>query len=203
MKRTQAALHLSKTPLIFVLAQVRFSPIANPESAVSKIQHTYREAGFSDTATRSFDVVTAAAAGVQRSIRQQWEFLRPDRTQSIVFDETSLVLQTTAYTTGDVFLAQLEQALKAVSDVRVPARLIRVGLRYVDLISPVGECGLDRLVDAALRAAAVPLPGEAQTHLWESLRKTSTTTKLLVRYTEAQRIRFSTRLRPVHQPEAS
>ena len=188
MKRSLPALHLSKTPLIFVLAQVRFAPITQIGKFLPDIQEALRHQGFPGLATRKFDVVITGAEGqAQRQERLQWEFLHPDRTQSIIVDEGSVVLQTSAYSTGEKFLEQLAMALKITEACAKPVGLLRVGLRYVDLINPIDGAGLDKLIRPALGPAAVSFQGEPVTHLWESLRQTSATTKLLVRYTEASR----------------
>ena len=188
MKRTHSALRLSKTPLIFVLAQVRVAPIAQIESFLPAIQETLRHRGFPNLLKRKFMIDHAPPGGEHvKQERIQWEMMNVAKTRSVLIDEGSLVLQTTAYDSGESFLADLQIALDAFKEHAKPTDLLRVGLRYVDLIKPIGSLKLDALVAPSLRPAAVNLPWPSVAHFWESLRETSSNTKLLVRYTEAMR----------------
>lgn len=186
MKRTHPALSLSKTPLIFVLAQVRVAPITQIETFLPAIQETLRHRGFPQLLKRKFVIKqTPSASEPVQQERVQWEMLNAACTRSVLIDEGSLVLQTTDYDSGESFLADLQVALEAFAQHAKPTDLLRVGLRYVDLIKPIDKLGLDGLVVPALRPSAVPLLWPSITHFWESFRKTGENTKLLIRYTEA------------------
>lgn len=190
MKRSRPSLALdkNKTPLIFALAQVRVAPIAQIEAFLPEIQETLRHRGFPQLLKRKYVVEQVPPNGEPtRQERVQWEMLNVTRTRSILIDEGSLVLQTSDYDTGENFLADLQTALEAFAQHAKPTDLLRVGLRYVDLIKPVGGLGLDDLVVPALRPQVVKLPWPSVTHLWESLRETGQNSKLLIRYTEAVR----------------
>jgi uncharacterized protein (TIGR04255 family) len=175
----------SKTPLIFALAQVRVAPIAKIETFLPAIQETLRHQGFPQLQKRKYEIEQQGVPAKQERI--QWELLNKANTRSILIDESSLVLQTTDYDTGDAFLADLKIALEAFYEHAKPTDLLRVGLRYVDLIKPIQGLGLDQLVSPALRPPVIAPDFPAAAHLWQSLRSTGEKTKLLIRYTEALR----------------
>jgi uncharacterized protein (TIGR04255 family) len=186
VKRTLPPLVLSKTPLIFVLTQIRVAPIAQIESHLPAIQEALRHEGFPHLAKRKLRINVAGPDGSSvMEDRSQWELLNAERNTSILVDEGSLVVQTTAYTSGEVFLDCLKVALEVFAEIAKPTDLVRIGLRYVDLIKPTAGLGLENLLSPALRPPALPLPGEPLLHLWQSLRRTAEHTRLLVRYTEA------------------
>ena len=187
MKRTLPPLHLTKTPLIFVLAQVRVAPISQIERFLPIIQESLRHQGFPNLVKRKFRIESPSADGQLASEdRIQWEYINADHTCSILVDDGSLVLQTTAYDSGEKFLEKLTIALNAFVTHAQPTQLLRVGLRYVDLIKPDGSLTLSELIDPSLRSVPAALLGEASTHFWQNLRQTSAQTRLLIRYTEAQ-----------------
>lgn len=186
VKRTLEPLSLSKTPLIFVLVQIRVAPITQIERFLPDIQENLRHKGYPGLFKRNFRIEQTGPGGAStKEERIQWEFTNPERTRSILVDDGSLVLQTTAYDSGENFLQSLKTGLEAFDEFASPTDLQRIGLRYVDLIKPMGDCGLDDLVSPSLRPTAQLLPGKPVVHFWESLRQTSDHTRLLVRYTEA------------------
>jgi len=186
LKRTLEPLVLSKTPLIFVLAQIRVAPIAQIEACLPDIQEVLRHKGFPGLVKRKFRIQNPASEGPDSTEdRIQWEFINNARTRSVLIDDGSLVLQSTDYESGEEFLDALGAALQTFGEIAEPTDLVRIGLRYVDLIKPIGGQGLDALVAPALRPEAQALPGASIFHLWESLRQTSENTRLRVRYTEA------------------
>jgi uncharacterized protein (TIGR04255 family) len=187
LKRTLPALRLTKTPLIFVLAQVRVAPIVQIESFLPSIQETVRHQGFPNLVKRKFRITEqppTSDASAQTEERAQWEYINPDHTCSILVDDSSLVLQTTSYASGEDFLGKLALALNAFVAHAKPTQLLRVGLRYVDLIQPTESHSISDLVSPVLREAPAGVPGEPWVHVWETLRQTSPRTRLLIRYTE-------------------
>ena len=187
MNRTRKSLHLSKTPLIFVLAQVRVSPIAKIESFLPSIQETLRHQRFPGLVKRNFRIEQVTPNGPQSSEdRVQWEFVNAERTRSVLIDDSSLVLQTTAYDSGESFMEHLRVALDAFELHAKPTEVVRIGLRYVDLVQPRDGLGFEQLVNPGLRVErALPLPGSNLSAQCEILRQTSKTAKLRVRYSEA------------------
>ena len=83
-----------------------------------------------------------------------WRAISQDRNWVVAFLPGSAALETKAYTTWDDFLPRIQAVLTAVSEQLRPAIQMRIGLRYVDLVtrsgvtSPQGWRG--RIVDGLL-----------------------------------------------------
>jgi uncharacterized protein (TIGR04255 family) len=186
LKRSQPALRLSKTPLIFVLAQVRVAPITQIIDYLPKIQEVVRHQGFPGLVKREIEIEHATPDGKRiRETKTQWEFVNKTQNRSIAVDDSSLVLQVTDYDSGEHFFQDLRMALEAYAAHARPTDLLRVGLRYVDLIKPIADKNFADLINPSLRTMAVPLAGVPVAGKFEVLRATSPQTKLLIRYTEA------------------
>jgi uncharacterized protein (TIGR04255 family) len=185
--RTEPALHLPKSPLIFVLAQVRFSPVLTMKEKVPAIQEAMRKQGYPGFQTRKIEVetfVTGASAPAKVDVREQWEFLNKERTESVLVDRESVVLQTTRYPTFEEYLGKLAIALKTVQEHAEPNLMLRLGLRYVDLISPSDPHELGYYVKSELRGMPFSDLGKKRAMMSESIVETDTRSKLVVRYVE-------------------
>jgi uncharacterized protein (TIGR04255 family) len=169
-----------------VLAQVRVAPIAQIDRFLPDIQEALRHLGFPNLVKRKFRITSSKPDVETLSAEEkvQWEYINAKHTCSILVDDGGLVLQSTDYSSGEDFLAQLQIALDAFATNAKPTQLLRVGLRYVDVIAPIGDLSLAALVSPVLREAPLGLPGDPWVHSWETIRRTASNTRLLVRYSE-------------------
>jgi uncharacterized protein (TIGR04255 family) len=131
LKRT-----LGKSPLILVLAQVRFSPLMAMRDYIARIQDQLRIAGYPLNASVEFQEVTLAQKSVAASQRAHWEFLSKDSTISVIVSEGFVVVQTSSYNCFEDFLEKVTHVVSLVSRTVGGLLVQRVGLRYVDLIRP-------------------------------------------------------------------
>jgi uncharacterized protein (TIGR04255 family) len=177
---------LGHSPLIFALAQVRMSPVAKIEDFLPGVQDLVRRGGYADLAKRRIQFSQFAGPNkVEDRTIEQWECINSARTTSLLFDERSMSVQTTAYDRFESFLAQLRIGLDALGKVVQPAQVQRIGFRCVNLILP--ERGsFDYYVRRELLGARLDGIGERKHHLTESIFETSRTSRLIVRYQEAQ-----------------
>lgn len=185
--RTEAALILPNSPLIFVLAQVRFSPVLTMKDRIPEIQETLRKQGYPGFNTRRIEVETftpGISGTSQVETREQWEFLNQERTASVLVDHESVVLQTTRYPTFEEYLQQFRIALNAVQEHAEPTLMLRLGLRYVDLITPQEPHDLDSYIKPELRGMALAELGPKRAALNEFIIETASWSKLVVRYVE-------------------
>jgi len=185
--RTEPALTLPRSPLIFVLVQVRFSPVLTMSEKIPAIQDGLRKQGYPGFAPRRIDVETfapGASAPIRKEAREQWEFLNKDRTSSILVDQESVVLQTTRYPTFEDYLGKLKIALNIVQEHAAPTLMLRLGLRYVDLITPREPNGLDYYIKPELRGMPFNDLGIKRAMMSESIVETDKHSKLVVRYVE-------------------
>lgn len=151
------ALYLPQSPLVVVLAQIRFSPVAAMESYVPKIQDVLRRKGLPEFRQEDVDEVTwnvtpGAPPAVDVRKFKRWEF--GDRAQKWLVSLTSdtLAVATSAYDRYDTtFSDHIELCVDTVRQHAEPDITTRLGLRYVDLIRPESNLGFaDYLTDRLL-----------------------------------------------------
>lgn len=124
---------LTKHPLIFVLAEFRFTEVADIESYYPKIQEDLRviyplvREGF----TQEF---IASPNGLEMKASKQWAFSDIKHLNGIIFDHNRLIVVTSDYQRFDNFKDDCQRALKTLIQIVKPAFLTRLGLRYADLI---------------------------------------------------------------------
>ena len=187
--RKGQALHLPNGPLIFVLAQVRITPVLSIEEKIPKIQEALRKQGFPRFQTRNIEQKTTDLQGktIHTEKRKQWEFLDKQNTGSVLLDQDSIVLQVTEYSVFEEFVKPLTIALEAVREIVEPSEVERIGLRYVDLVVPSGEKALDSYFSSSLRGPDLSGAGRRQAFLSESVVVTGPKSNLIFRYAEAEK----------------
>ena len=136
-KRNCRYVPLSQNPLVLVLSQVRFSPVRKIGDYIPGIQEAFRRHGFPIERAGKFQQLTITPAGVHAVEQERWEYSTKDEQWSVTVLQDSVVLQTTAYQRFEAFAEKLEVAVKTVLEQTEQDKLgliLRVGLRYVDLI---------------------------------------------------------------------
>ena len=128
--------HLPRTPLIRVIAQIRFPPILtirNPDS-VAVFQEALRDTYPNLIEDRAQNV--DLTIGQQPKVSQEliWRFAnrgqQPQWRVSLGVD--FVALETTAYESRDHFLGRLDGVVAAFEQAFHPADVNRLGLRYID-----------------------------------------------------------------------
>ncbi len=149
---------LPNAPLIYVLAQIRFTHVPHMdrrwEDFHEKIFSTYPKA---ETERIEQFVVKNGEPAIGDSI-QRWHLVNESRKTGIIFDASMLVFHTTDYKASDVFLSDLTNILNAFAQI-LPEKGVsfsRLGLRYVDLLLPEGGVPVDQQVIEALRLPELP-----------------------------------------------
>jgi uncharacterized protein (TIGR04255 family) len=154
MRRTLPALKLGKSPLVFVLTQIRISPVLRMEEYIPRIQERLRHIGYPRfTQSQLQQVVLGPVPTVQPEVRTstRWLFIDRDAKAGVVVAPEFVVLETTAYETFDHFMAQLEPVLDVVGEVAEVSLSERLGLRYIDLVLPDSEeSGVSRYMQPGL-----------------------------------------------------
>lgn len=126
---------LNNAPLVYVLAQVRHSPILATEKYVSDIQEQVRKQYplFKKTVTQTLAI---GGPGQQPDVSEvtRWEFANKEKNTGFILQKDSFVFHTTAYETFGSFLDLFRSALAAVNKYLDISLVQRIGLRYVDAI---------------------------------------------------------------------
>lgn len=156
---------LRNSPLVLVLAQVRFSPLMAMADYIPKIQDRLRLAGYPVNASAPYQEIAFGRQGLATAPRPQglataprphWEFLSKDRTISVVVSEGFVVVQTSSYRDFDAFLHSVTEVLEVVASIVGGLLVQRVGLRYVDLIRPRENESWEAYVREGLRGFLSP-----------------------------------------------
>lgn len=133
--RTSPALSLSRSPLVHVLVQVRFSPILQMVDYVPKLQESLRLEGFPLFNQEQTQTAKFLFAGPEVSTSTRWQFLAKDGVQGVVLANNFLTFEVAEYSNFEEFVNAFHKVADLV-DTTVPGELIvqRVGLRYIDLV---------------------------------------------------------------------
>ena len=149
---------LTRAPLIYVLAQVRTTPVLSIAKFVPEIQERLRGKypRFNQHTIQALSFGPEVNAPTQETI-QRWEFIDKAGTTGFILDQASLILHTTEYPTFKPFVERLREGLEVIVDVTNVSLIERLGLRYVDLIEAVEGQSVADYVDDGLRG--FPLDG--------------------------------------------
>jgi uncharacterized protein (TIGR04255 family) len=135
VKRTLPALHLQRAPLIYVVAQVRFSAVVAIEKYVPEIQEQLRHKGFPRFVRGQVHEIAIQADGAPKfSAVERFEFQNKEASLGIVLQSNSVVVHTNSYSNYEAFEEYTKTALMAVHRVVNISLSERIGLRYVNLI---------------------------------------------------------------------
>jgi uncharacterized protein (TIGR04255 family) len=182
-------------PVVYVIVQVRFSPVLSLKTYVPQIQEHFRRNGFPAFESRfnfqlAFTVPPAAEPEpaapdipVERTL--SYVFSNRDRSQSFVLEQNGLTFHVTDYLDFrwflDLFLTQLEN----INEVICPDSSERIGLRYIDAVLPKpGSEVKEYLIPAVLGLAEQPVEGSLQHTYSETILlngDTSTVSRIIVR----------------------
>lgn len=138
-KRNCRYVPLSKSPLVLVLCQVRFSPVRKMGDYIPGIQEAFRRHGFPIERAGKIQQFTITPSGVHTVEQERWEYRTKDEQWSVTVFQDSVVLQTTTYERFEGFAEKLEAAVKTVLEQTEQDKLgvvQRVGLRYINRIQP-------------------------------------------------------------------
>lgn len=135
VKRSSPALHLRNAPLIYVVAQVRFSAIVAIEKFVPEIQEKLRHKGFPRFVRGQVMEISLQPDGAPKfNAVERYEFQDKEARLGIVLLSNSLAIHTNNYLNYEKFEKEIKTALMAVHRVVSINLTERIGLRYVNLI---------------------------------------------------------------------
>ena len=131
---------LSKAPVYFTIAQVRFNSIQKMDSFAPDIQEKFRKVSFSDAQTISLNGLDFGFATVGNSlnppvpVRQSLHiYSNFEKTECFILDQSSLTFQTTEYGDFQSFSETFLRGLKIVDQVIGGIDFVdRIGLRYLN-----------------------------------------------------------------------
>jgi len=128
---------LSKKPLALVLIQVRYSPIAKIADFIPEIQDMFRKNGYPVQTNPKIVTFEVGPEGIKQTETSQWRFETPGKETVVLIDQGQILLQTTKYTSFELFFAEylkLVSLVMAITEHDEYGICTRLGLRYVDQI---------------------------------------------------------------------
>lgn len=181
-------LKLPQSPLIFVLAQVKMTPVLGIDSKIPMLQEAFRKQGYPRLAERRIDTTVRGTDSqtVQQDTRRQWEFIDKEKTASLLVDAEGLNYQVTRYDVFETFMKAMESALRIFVDCVQPNLVTRLGLRFVDLVIPSGGKEIRSYFNNSLRGFAIDAADERKAFFSESVHITGPEKLFVHRYVEAK-----------------
>ena len=182
MPQDHPPLKLTQSPLVRVLCQVRFLPIASMRKTyIERIQDKLRLKGYPGYSSASTQQIAFGPSGPVTHKSERW--LMHDRTRTSVIGLTSdfVVLETAAYTSFDEFSQKLNQILSTLVEEVQQLVVQRVGLRYVNLVRPSKEKTWQSYLRPGMRGldSADVLKEGTQLQLIQSVAKTQSGTVIV------------------------
>jgi uncharacterized protein (TIGR04255 family) len=146
---------LAKSPLVYVVAQVRIGAVLKMANYIPEIQERMRKAGYSLYGRSEVRELEFGPGGTENRVTERWAFDQIDRTTGFSVQTGSVALQTTAYDTHEVFFADLRQGLEIVQNVAGIAASERLGLRYVDAFQASDDHAVGDYLKEGLRGVGL------------------------------------------------
>lgn len=145
---------LSKAPVCFTLAQMRFNPVLVMEPFLPELQDAFREAGFPDysrTKVQALDVSSNDGVIEAREPITRLVFRNKAQTAALLLDPGALTYELTDYPVFEEFSDAFLRALETVHRHRTIEYCDRLGMRMLDAVQPIeGERLEQYLVPQAL-----------------------------------------------------
>lgn len=124
---------LSNQPLVFVLAEFRFSPILDIEKYIPKIQDALRTKLPILRKTETQEI-TVLPGGINLNTQANWEFISKNSHTAASINQNRLLFMTSEYDRFDGFEKNCDSLLQTIIQVVNPSLFLRLGLRYSDTI---------------------------------------------------------------------
>jgi uncharacterized protein (TIGR04255 family) len=134
---------LSKSPITYVLAQVRFTNIESMEKYIPELQEIIRQQFpiFKKITIQAIDLRDRKFSDII-----QWHFMDENSVTGILLDGTSISIHTSKYDNFLKLQKQFDNVLTEFNKILNISLCVRLGLRYINLI----ESNLDKYIQPEL-----------------------------------------------------
>ena len=136
--REAPPLRLKRSPLAFVLCQIRFPAFLNMEQCIPSIQSDLRGLGYTRFSQENAQQVDFVGGGIKTGLNTRWVFPNRMRNEAVVLAPSFLVYETSDYDVFETFVARVLPLVDVVRDATDIDFAEQVGLRYVDVIRSGG-----------------------------------------------------------------
>lgn len=139
---------LNKQPLIFVLAEFRFSQIMKISDYIPRLQERLRKR-YPIPRQQEEQAIIVQNGGVSVTRVDRWTFLSANQKSAIEVNQDRLMFYTSEYPRFEGFANSCKEALDALIEIAEPSLALRIGLRYGDLVRVDEGEKLTDLIDSS------------------------------------------------------
>lgn len=161
-------------PLFCTIGQVLHNPVLSLGTYLPTIQERMRKAGFPDfQRANQVKLVMQTAPGMESGTEHQptvhqtelFKFADLEGTKAFIMEANGLTFQATAYDTFEEFYGQLQLGLSILDEaVGGLSFYERLGLRYIDAVTPLGGEELSDYIATELLGLPVKMPQKTFGH---------------------------------------
>lgn len=125
---------LRKSPLTYVLAQVRISQIESIADYVPKIQEVVRKDFpiYQEVNIQTIEIKDKTDSNIRTSL--QWHFKDKESWTGIILDKQTITIHTSKYNGFDELNSKIENILDKFNKILDVSLSVRIGLRYINII---------------------------------------------------------------------
>ena len=145
---------LTKQPLIFALAELRYSPVLDIAKFIPQIQEELRKE-YPTIGQLRDQSVQMQPNGMSVTESDRWAFISTDKKSMIDIGSNRLFYATAEYPRFENFSKNCENAITVMANIVDPALILRVGLRYGDSVQ-VNENENEKITDLVDPQFGVP-----------------------------------------------
>jgi uncharacterized protein (TIGR04255 family) len=129
---------LERAPLVYAVAQAKFSTVENIAKSIPEFQEKLRMNGYPRMIAGQLTNITFSPQSQLPDTFQtpRWDFHDRERHVGIVLAKDAISLQVAKYSGFEGFCSRFKSALETLNEIVAPALIERLGLRYVNLIRP-------------------------------------------------------------------
>ncbi len=124
---------LNNQPLRFVLAEFRFSTVMDIQSYIPKLQEALRKQ-YPIPDKKSEQAIHVQPGWIEVSAIDRWSFVSANKKSAVYINQDRLIYYTSEYPRFEGFSSACKHALDTLSKIIEPSLILRIGLRYGDLV---------------------------------------------------------------------
>ena len=183
---TRALGQLPNAPLIYVLAQLRFTHVPHMDRRWEDFHERIYDAYPRAETERIEQVAFRNGQPAGSDTFHRWHLSDSARTTGVIVAADTLVVHTTAYVDSNHFMDELDRLLTAfVSVLPQGVGVTRLGLRYVDLLLEEDGLSVEQQVAERLRMPTLPDIGTPQRMEQVMLYETSLSGRMVIRHRQS------------------
>lgn len=160
---------LEKSPLAYVIAQVRIGAVQKMAEYIDDIQEQMRKAGYPIFRPSEVQELEFGPAGTKTKTSRKWTFGCIAGNTGFSIQTGAIAFHTTAYDTHTKFFEELKKGLDIVHAVVDISATERLGLRYVDVFQAGEGRDLESYLQEGLRSVSLDGIGARRQRFFSNL----------------------------------